>query len=180
MKITRTIVAVALILTAVLCFAACASATEPAKAQEPSESSTLHFDKYYIIMPELNVRADPDTPGAIGKVYAGQEVEFLYSAGNYSMFNYQEDGKTLSGATWTGAIAPAVRIHLLEDAFIFHRPGMSREDLGGISTWREPTDPDLLILWEETYEGETWYYVLSVEDCRAGYMQGNIPFEIIE
>ena len=133
-------------------------------------------------MPKLNVRADPDTEGAIGKVYAGQEVEWLYSAGNYSQFNYrdQDTGEDCSGATWTGAIAPAVRIHIIEDAFIFHKPGMDRTQLGSISTWREPTDPDLLILREEKVNGETWYYVLSVEDCRAGYMKGDIPFEIVE
>ena len=141
----------------------------------------LKFDKYYIIMPALDVRADPVTPGKVGEVVAGQEVEFLYSAGNYSQFNYQdENGEAQTGATWTGAIAPAVRIHLLEDAFIFHKAGQSREDLGSISTWREPSDPDLLILWEEQVDGETWYYVLSIEDCRTGYMKGSVPFEIVE
>lgn len=173
----KCLLVVALILALVFCFTACAS--NATKASNKTEGSTLNFDKYYIIMPELNVRADPDTPGAVGKVYAGQEVEFIDSAGNYSIFNYQEGDKTLTGSTWTGAIAPAVRIHLLEDAFIFHRPGMTREDLASISTWREPTDPDLLILWEEKYEGETWYYVLSIEDCRAGYMKGDIQFEVV-
>jgi hypothetical protein len=174
MKTTRTIATVSLLLTIILCTVSCISLAET------DAGPTLSFDRYYIIMPELNVRADPDTTGAIGKVYAGQEVEFLYSAGNYSMFNYQQDGKTLSGSTWTGAIAPAVRIHILEDAFIYHRPGMSRTDLGSISTWREPSDPDLLILWEENYEGETWYYVLSIEDGRSGYMKGDIAFEVVE
>jgi len=141
----------------------------------------LKFDKYYVIMPALDVRADPETPGKTGTVVAGQEVEFLYSAGNYSQFNYtDENGETHTGATWTGAIAPAVRIHLLEDAFIFHKAGQTREDLGSISTWREPTDPDLLILGIEEVDGDVWYYVLSIEDCRAGYMKGDIQFEIVE
>lgn len=149
-----------------------------AEADTPQE---LKFDKYYIIMPALNVRADPDTPGVVGEVVAGQEVEFLYSAGNYSQFNYQDaNGETQTGATWTGAIAPAVRIHLLQDAFIFTRPGMDRTQLGSIITWREPTDPDLLILWEEEVDGEPWFYIVSIEDCRAGYMKGDIPFEIVQ
>ena len=149
-----------------------------AEAEAPRE---LKFDKYYIIMPALDVRADPETPGKVGEVFAGQEVEFLYSAGNYSQFNYlDENGEAQTGATWTGAIAPAVRIHLLEDAFIFTRPGMDRTQLGSIITWREPTDPDLLILWEEEVDGESWYYIVSIEDSRAGYMKGDISFEIVE
>lgn len=159
---------------------ACSNDNAPKKVTESKESTSLTFDKYYIIMPKLDVRADPDTPGKIDTVYAGQEVEFLYSAGNYSQFNYQKDGETLSGSTWTGAIAPAMKIHILEDAFIFHRPGQDRTELGSISTWREPTDPDLLVLWEEKVNDENWLYVLSVEDCRAGYMKADVPYEVVE
>ena len=162
-----------MVLSSVCCYAASVETT-------PSNPD-LNFDKYYIIMPELDIRAAPATPGAVDTVYAGQQVEYLYSDGNYSQFNYQnEDGKTCSGATWTGAIAPAVRIHILEDTFIYHKPGQERTDLGTISTWREPSDPDLLILWEEEYDGENWLYVLSVEDCRAGYMPATVPYEIVE
>lgn len=150
-------------------------------AEQGNESnSNLEFKKMYIIMPELDIRADPDTPGAIDTVKSGQEVELLYTAGAYSQFNYQKDGETRTGATWTGAIAPAIRIHLLEDAYVFHKAGQTREELGSISTWREPSDPDLLVLWEEQVSGEDWFYVLSIEDCRAGFMKADVPYEIVE
>lgn len=199
-KTTRTSL-IALFVTIALCASSCGSSeseptvttaavtkaaitTTSVSASDGTENQTtnpsLSFDKYYIIMPELQVRADPDTPGPVDTVYAGDEVEFLYSAGDYSQFRYQRDGETREGSTWTGAIAPAVRIHLLEDAFVFHRPGQKRDELGSISTWREPTDPDLLVLFEETVDNESWLYVLSVEDCRAGYMRGDIPYEIVE
>ena len=149
-------------------------------AEAADSKMNLNFDKYYIIMPKLDIRADPYTPGAIDSVCAGQEVDLLYTAGNYSQFNYLKDDELRTGATWTGAIAPGIRIHLLDDAFIFHRPGQDRTELASISSWREPTDPDLLILWEEDFEGKTWLYILSLEDCRAGYMKGDVPFEIVE
>ncbi len=174
---TRTLLVATLMCMPILVSTACSPS---AAAEAGKNDSNLSFDKYYIIMPELDIRADPDTPGAIDTVSAGQEVEFLYSAGNYSQFNYQKDGENRTGSTWTGAIAPAIRIHILEDAFIFHRPGQDRTELGSISTWREPTDPDLLILWEEQVKGESWLYVLSIEDCRAGYMKGDIPYEVVE
>ena len=132
-------------------------------------------------MPELDIRADPDTPGKVDTVYAGQEVEVIEHAGTYSKFKYVVDGVEKEGATWTGAIAPAVRIHLLEDEFIFHKMIYDREEFGIISTWREPTDPDLLILWEDHDEkGDLWYYVVILDSCRSGYMRGTAKFEIVE
>lgn len=132
-------------------------------------------------MPEMIVRADPNTPGAVGTVFAGQEVDVIDTDGIWCTFTYLENGETKTGCTWIGAISPAVRIHLLEDEFIFRKPINDREDFGLISTWREPTDPDLLVLWEETAEdGSKWYYVISVEDCRGGYMRQEAKFEIVE
>ena len=187
MKTTRTfLVALIATMTIVLgycsyCGSVSATPTPDESSSATSSTSTLNFHKYYIIMPVLEVRADPETPGKVGKVFAGQEVELLYSAGNYSMFNYQdENGETRTGATWTGAIALGIRIHLLEDAYLFHRPNQKRTELGTISTWREPTDPDLIILSEEKVNGEIWLYVLSIEDCRAGYMRSDIQYEIVE
>ena len=180
MKTTRTFL-VALMATMTIVFGFCvpASATPDKPSSAAASVAILNFHKYYIIMPSLDVRADPETPGKVGEVFAGQEVDLLYSAGNYSMFNYQDEkGETRTGATWTGAIALGIRIHLLEDAFIFHHPGQTRTDFGSISTWREPTDPDLIILSEEKVNGESWLYVLSIEDCRAGYMRGDIQYEI--
>lgn len=141
----------------------------------------LHYDRFYISLPEMNVREAPDKPGAIDTLYAGQEVEIIDVDGIWAFFTYEKDGETRTGCTWIGAVAPAARIHLLEDEFIFHLPVYDREDFGLISTWREPTDPDLLVLWEEINEyDEKWYFVLSIEDCRAGYMRSTAKFEIVE
>lgn len=142
----------------------------------------LHYDRFFISLPAIDIREAPDKPGAIDTLYAGDEVDVITTDGIWAMFKYIKDGEEREGCTWVSAIAQAVRIHLLEDEFIFHIPVYDREDYGLLSTWREPTDPDLLILWEETSEidGEKWYYVLSVEDCRAGYMRGTAAFEVVD
>ena len=141
----------------------------------------LHYDRYYVTLPEMTLRVAPDIPGAIDTITAGTEVEVIDTDGIWATFTYVKNGENRTGCTWIGSIAPAVRIHLLEDEFIFRKPINDREDFGLISTWREPTDPDLLILWEETAEdGSKWYYVVSIEDCRGGYMRVEAKFEIVE
>ena len=141
----------------------------------------LHYDRFYLTLPEMDLRADPNTPGKVDTITAGTEVEVIDTDGIWAVFTYVKDGETRTGCTWIGAISPAVRIHLLEDEFIFRKPIYDREDFGLISTWRESTDPDLLVLWEETAEdGSKWYYVISVEDCRGGYMRGEAKFEVVE
>ena len=141
----------------------------------------LHYDRYFITLPTMSLRADPNTPGEIDVVYAGQEVDVIDIDGIWAVFTYVKDGETRTGCTWVAALSPAVRIHLLEDEFIYRLPYDDREDFGSISCWREPTDPDLLILWEEvSVDGARWYYVVSLEDCRSGYMRQEASFELVE
>lgn len=140
----------------------------------------LHFDKYYITFPAINLRLNPDTPGMVDTLYSGDEVEVLQVQDIWAELKYVKEGQERIGWTWAGAVAQAVRIHLLEDEFVFHKPIYDRTQLGLLSTWREPTDPDLLILWEETYEGEKWYYIMSIGEARCGYMRGSAVFEIVE
>lgn len=146
------------------------------------ESDGLHFDRYYLVLPEMDLRADPATPGKVDTITAGQELELLYTEDIWAVFKYVKDGEEKIGCTWAGAVAPAIRIHLLDEEgeFIFHKPIYDRTQLGLISTWREPTDPDLLILWEETAEdGSEWLYVMCL-DGRCGYMRREANFEIVE
>ena len=140
-----------------------------------NEASTESY-KYYITMPELDIRADAETEGAVDTLVAGDEVYDPVKKGTYTEFKYKKDGEERSGATWTGGISQGIRIHLLKDEFIFHQPYQNREMFGSIVTWREPTDPDLLILWKE---GADWLYVLSLEDCRAGYMSVSASYEVV-
>ena len=140
----------------------------------------LHYDRFYLVLPEMDLRADPKTPGKIDTIYAGQELEVLSTEGIWTTFKYTKDGEEKTGCTWTGAISPAVRIHLLEDEFVFRLPYDDREDYGLISSWREPSDPDLLILWEEMHNDQKWYYVVILPDCRGGYMKATAQFEIVE
>ena len=165
------LVAIALLLTCI--------ATGCAEGQ----NEELHFDRYYISLPEMNIRADPDTPGAIDVLHGGDEVELISTSedGIWSTFKYTKDGEERTGCTWTGAVAKAIRIHLLEDEFCFHKPGCTRSDLGMVSTRREPTDPDLLILFEETADdGSEWLYITSTDGARCGYMRRDAKFEIVE
>ena len=140
----------------------------------------LHYDRFFLTLPEMDLRADPSTPGKVDTIYAGQEVEILDVDGIYAYFTYVKDGEAKTGATWIGAISPAVRIHLLKDEYIFRKPYYDLEDYGIIAAWREPTDDDLLILWEETIEGAKWYYVCVLPDCRCGYMRGVADFEVVK
>lgn len=145
-----------------------------------AEEVELQFDRYYMTLPAIDLRLNPDTPGRIDTLYSGDEVEVLQVQDIWAELKYTKDGEERIGWTWAGAVAKAVRIHLLEDEFIFHKPVYDRTQLGLISTWREPSDPDLLILWEETYEGEKWYYIMSIGEARCGYMRGTARFEIVE
>jgi len=164
------------VLIATLLLVGCSSA---ASAEE--STNDLHYDRFYMIFPEINIRAEPDKPGKIDTIYAGQEVELISTEDIWATFKYTKDGEERTGCTWAGVIAPAVRIHLLEEEYIFHKPIYDRTELGLLSTWREPIDPDLLILWEERDEnGELWYYVVILDSCRSGYMRGSAKFEIVE
>ena len=154
----------------------------PNQASTSTANNEMNYDRYYISMPEMNIREAPDKPGAIDTLCAGDEVKLLEVNDIWATFEYVgKDGKEHVGCTWAGAVAPGIRIHLTEDEFIYHKVGATQEDLGMISTWREPTDPDLLILWEEYDDkGQKWFYVMSLEDCRAGYMSGDAKYEIVE
>ncbi len=164
----------------VFLLALCLCLVSSACLAEEADNS-LHFDRFYVSLPAMDIREAPDKPGAIDTLYAGDEVEVTGTDGIWAMFNYVKNGEERTGCTWAGAIAQGIRIHLLEDEFVFHKPVYDREDLGLISSWREPTDPDLLILWEETAEdGQEWLFVLSLEDCRAGYMRADAKYEIVE
>lgn len=142
-----------------------------------SKKELLIFDKYYLTMPKIDVRANAETPGKVDTLYVGDEVYFTQSKGEWAEFEYYKDGEKRTAATWIGAISPGIKIHLLEDEYIYRKPGNNTETMGSIVMWREPSDPDLIILWEENDE---WLYVLSTEDCRAGYMRADANYEIVE
>lgn len=146
-----------------------------------AEDVELHFDRFYLALPAMDLRADPQTPGRVDTIYAGQEVDVIDMDGIWCTFTYEKDAETRTGCTWTGAIAQAVRIHLLEDAFIYRLPYEDREEPGLIAAWREPSDPDLLIIGQEMGEDEIlWYYVVCLNDCRGGYMLATTKFELVE
>ena len=155
----------------------CIIATIPVVAEEPQE---LVFENYYVILPEMDLRLDPQTPGKIDTVYAGTKVNVLRVEDMWAVFTYEKNGEIKTGCTWAGAIGQGVRIHLLEDAFLFHRPHYDLTVLGGISAWREPSDPDLIVLSEvHVYDGTDWLYVVSL-DGRCGYMRREEKFEIVK
>ena len=155
------------------------SSTEKGESSSSTvvKNADLKFDKMYLVMPEMNIRRDPDTPGKIDSLVVGDEVKLINQTGDWATFSYSKDGEERTGCTWAAAISHGVRIHLLEDEFIFRKPGGSTDEIGSITMWREPTDPDLIVLWQED---DGWYYVVSMEDCRSGYMQPTANFEIVE
>ena len=107
-------------------------------------------------------------------------MNILYTSDICAVFTYRVDDEERTGCTWAGSVGPAIRIHLLEDEFIFHQKIYDRTMLGNISAWREPEDPDLLILREETADdGSQWLYIMSL-DGRCGYMRREAKFEIVE
>ena len=95
----------------------------------------------------------------------------------FSTFTYVKDGEEKIGCTWVGAISLGIRIHLLEDEYIFNRPEYDLQTFGTLVAWREPSDPDLIILWEE---GPEWLYVVCLDTCRSGYMRREASFEIVQ
>ncbi|MBR3249557.1 MAG: hypothetical protein IKF83_02535 [Clostridia bacterium] len=141
------------------------------------KNADLKFDKFYMVMPEMNIRANPEKPEKIDTLQVGHEVQFIRQEGDWATFSYEKDGEERTGCTWCAAIAPGVRIHLLEDEFIFRKPGGKTDEIGSITMWREPSDPDLIILWQED---DGWYYVVSMQDCRSGYMSPEAKFVIVE
>ncbi len=164
----------------VLLFACCVLMVVSVSFAEEDGADDLHYDRFYLVLPEMDPRAAPKTPGKVDAIVAGQEVEVLSTEGIWTTFKYIKNGEEKTACTWTGAISPAVRIHLLNDEFIFRLPYDDREDYGLIASWREPSDPDLLILWEEMHDDQKWYYVVILPDCRGGYMKATAQFEIVE
>ena len=75
----------------------------------------LHFDRFYITLPEMNIREAPDKPEAVDTLHSGDEVQLLSTDDIWATFTYVKDGETRTGCTWAGAVSPAVRIHLLEE-----------------------------------------------------------------
>ncbi len=147
---------------------------------EEVDSEKLHFDRWYLSLPEMNIRKDPETPGKIDTITAGTELNVLYTDDIWAVFTYEKDGEERTGCTWVGAVAQAVKIHLLKDEFIFHIPVYDRTDFGLIAAWVEPEDPDLLVLWPYTAEdGTEWLFVKTLSG-RSGYMRADAEYEVVE
>ena len=165
---TRRLIATLLAMVVILCSTNVSVATVNAKGKK------LDFSQNYVILPAMDLRIAPNKPGAIDTLKAGKKVEVVKTQGIWAKLRYKKHGEVREGWTWAGSVGPAIRIHLLKDEFVFHKPVYDRTALGSISTWREPSDPDLLILWQED---DDWVYIQSL-DGRTGYMRANAKYVI--